>query len=538
MFLLLGQVWLWYATDDYNTTISSNSILVCCEGIKKNEALHFCGWFHVAFCVEKWYLEWNQGQSNHHNDVLIQPYGNMTEVKQSDSGHLGLFATKNFHPGNVILQESPIVVVNGKGESSKMSASIEVPSSIDSKFHGTFRSMVQVGLYWIDQQVQDENTEKVLLSLYFPSSESSSEHEKEVLKVAMEASNFLKNQKKDFKNWDIVEKIMLIWACNAFEKGRIYPEISRVNHCCNPTAIIQPDGEAQRLVAAADIAKGDEIVISYLGLMLYADTRTRKDRLARTKFFECQCDRCSCSDDPAGRIPCPSCHPRQSQQSLDEDTQYDDDQAVSYVTPNNPCSKCNSKLDTASTLTKFMSTVTSKVVSYLDSQEGAKSSKSEDADGQDDVVLEEHVSLASTIMGDKHWTTNLLLLLHLDRRLSSMSSTMLTTQEVPEMEEVAEIIDSLQRVNRFVDSLELRLHSGHILGDVIIGTARTLVSLGDEKSQKYGAEWLDKITDYVSNFENEGRQKVVSALRVAWKKKNGRDDETDGRKTAAKKLKS
>jgi hypothetical protein len=113
---------------------------------------------------------------------------------------------------------------------------------------------------------------------------------------------------------------------------------------------------------------------------------------------------------------------------------------------------------------------------------------------------------------------------------------MLTAQEMPEMEEVAEAIDSLERVHRFVESLNLKLHPGHMLGDVIIGTARTLVSLGDVKSQKYGAEWLDKITDYVNKFESEGRQKVLSALSTAWKE-NRRDDK-DESKQATKKMKT
>jgi hypothetical protein len=94
------------------------------------------------------------------------------------------------------------------------------------------------------------------------------------------------------------------------------------------------------------------------------------------------------------------------------------------------------------------------------------------------------------------------------------------------LEDVAEAIDSLQRICRFVESLEVKLDMGHILNDVVIGVvARTLVSMGDTKSQKYGAEWLDKITDYVEKFESEGRKKVVSVLQGAWKKTSSGDDE-------------
>ena len=153
-----------------------------------------------------------------------------------------------------------------------------------------------------------------------------------------------------------------------------------------------------------------------------------------------------------------------------------------------------------------------------------KKNDGDDSDEENDALLEEHVSLASTMMGNQHWTTNLTLLLHLDRRLSSMSQQMITTQELPDMEEVAEAIDSLQRISRFVNSLNLDLDPGFVIGDVTIGVARTLVSLGDEKSQRYGAEWLSKIENYVSKFGSDGVQKVVATLKDAWKKHDRKDD--------------
>lgn len=95
--------------------------------------------------------------------------------------------------------------------------------------------------------------------------------------------------------------------------------------------------------------------------------------------------------------------------------------------------------------------------------------------------------------------------------------------EEPSVEErmdlIAESIDSLERVVRFVDGLGLRLHMGHLLSDAIIGVARALVGLGDVKSQKDGSEWLDKIhDDYVVHFESEGMQRVVVVLRKTWEK--------------------
>lgn len=451
----------------------------------------------------------------------------MSEVRKSLG--LGLFATKMYKPGEVILKENPMIQLES---SSKHVSSIEPPSSIATHFRATFCSMVQVGLGWIQHQ------DNGILNLYFPTKESSSGYEKGAIKVAKDATEYIRNHKADqvngFQDWETLEKVMLVWACNAFQGGRIYKQISRVNHSCNPNSIIQADGEAQRLVAATDIAEGEEITISYLGSILYTDTVSRNERLQKTKFFECKCDRCtSTADDNANRIPCPTCHPRSVQYSLEEDVQYDDDQTVKYVTTTGVCPKCQTKLDNSDKLCITVTSVSSKILAYLESQESSASNNNDDEE-----ILEEHISLASTIMGDKHWTTNLLLLLYLDRRLSDMSSAMLTTQEIPEMEDVAEAIDTLQRVSRFVESLKLKLDPGHLLSDVIIGIGRTLVSLGDAKSQKYGAEWLDKIYDYVETFESEGRQKVVSKLRVAWKAHEQKRGSSEDMNKTKKKFKS
>jgi uncharacterized protein with von Willebrand factor type A (vWA) domain len=179
-------------------------------------------------------------------------------------------------------------------------------------------------------------------------------------------------------------------------------------------------------------------------------------------------------------------------------------------------------------ITEIHQSICNKIQSFLDTYESLtkdkKKNNEDEIEEENDALLEEHVSLASTMMGNQHWTTNLTLLLHLGRRLSSMSQQMITTQELPDLEEVAEAIDSLQRISRFVESLNLELDPGFVIGDVTIGVARTLVSLGDEKSQRYGAEWLSKIEKYVKKFGDDGLQKVVATLTVAWKKPDRKRD--------------
>jgi hypothetical protein len=70
-----------------------------------------------------------------------------------------------------------------------------------------------------------------------------------------------------------------------------------------------------------------------------------------------------------------------------------------------------------------------KIASYLQEQESAAKKDDEEEEEEEEQVLEECVSLASTVMGDKDWTTDLLLLMHLDQQLSTLSQQMLRTQE-------------------------------------------------------------------------------------------------------------
>jgi len=478
----------------------------------------------------------------------------MTEVSVSPNRGKALFATKEYKKGSLLLEEEPIFApltekeLEVLWEDGKESSTGD--GSKDWESNGNLRGMITAGFCWIQRVPSMADSDKeLLMDLYHPSKESASGYEKPVFEVVGKALQHLQqvcDKKKIEVDWKSLEAVLLIWACNSFEGGRIYPQISRINHDCNPNAIVKADGETQRILAVTDIAVGDEITISYLGLHLYTETSVRRERLLATKYFFCQCPRCMNKDDIAGYIPCPRRHPREfPQQSLDEDTQYDDNQTVDYISPGN-----NTKaMGGDKKLQIVMQNVTSKVLNYMDSIKGGtkkggdKQQDDEDDDDDDDddddnAVLEDCLGLATTIMGDKHWTTNILKLIYLDQKLTQMSQMMLTVQQNPDLEDVAEVVDSLQRVERFVTSLQLQLHPGHILGDVIIGLSRTLVSLGDLKSQKYGAQWVEKITDYVTNFESEGKQKVVNALRMAWKQHDDSNDGDEKGRPVTKKLKS
>jgi hypothetical protein len=155
------------------------------------------------------------------------------------------------------------------------------------------------------------------------------------------------------------------------------------------------------------------------------------------------------------------------------------------------------------------------------------------ADADDDMEEEweeQMYQLSCSVAGTLHWTTNIVSFMRLNRALKRHHSSMIQSGENPDLEEVAEAIDMLERLCRFIDGLGLKLHMGHVLSNEVMGVARTLVSLGDEKSKKYAADWVGKIKGYTDVFASEGMQKVVASLLNAW--------ETRDNEPAAKKQKS
>jgi SET domain len=388
----------------------------------------------------------------------------------------------------------------------------------------------------------------------------------------------------DWKLHPIIQEMMLIWACNSFQGGLIYRAFSRINHSCNPNAVVvvnevsQEDisqSNQQKLVAVCDINVNDEICISYLdGPLLYADKVTRSKVLLEDKYFECSCERCTASVDHASAIPCTVCHPRESV-LLSEDVQYDDDQDVSYVysmlrwqhlepsemsrassVPLTECPVCQKVLGDVhqkpqlyKKLIDAHESIEDKVIAFLrspnivDTLKGSTNSvaSTRDPAAEDEKEasilihaeqMEQLLRLSGSVLGAKHWTTNMLLLLQLNQTLTQLNARAIlnaTGSDHDDDEEdietsIAEAIDMLERVVRFVEGLQLKLHMGHLLSSVIVGTARALVGLGDVKSQTYAAKWLDIIADFVDKFESVGVQAVVHRLHVAWQRDKGDED--------------
>jgi len=115
-----------------------------------------------------------------------------------------------------------------------------------------------------------------------------------------------------------------------------------------------------------------------------------------------------------------------------------------------------------------------------------------------------------------------MLLSILDRSISSFNAAMILGEEPP-FEELAESIDSLEKIWRFADGLSLSTPSSFLLHRQTLGVARSLVALGDAKSKKYGSEWVKRIVSYVQTFESEDLAKVVCAIQSAPERDSGED---------------
>lgn len=524
----------------------------------------------------------------------------MAEVRSIPGSGSGLFATKDYKVGNVIVEEnSPLMKlapssaeqeerilaefesslpnVHSRGKKGQLKddqpplwSSIHPPSTVAQENHGKFKGMVQAALCYADTDVSPETKEK-LLQLYHPLStetdQERSQEEEAIVKISslaveyvtglVDSKSKLHTRLTEDNNSETIQKVMLVWSCNSFDGGRVYCDISRINHSCNPNAVILHDNDKQTVVAAADIAVGEEISISYLGMLLYTERSVRQASLRQNKHFTCRCVRCKSMSDTAAAFPCPACHPRKHQ--LPEDVQYDDDAetlTVHYVIPSPDtevlmdetqssildvlnCDASHAALNDSNKGMKnaleINRTVKNKITTFLqDHQAIEKSTAGDNGDGDDDEkealqleLLEQHMSLASSVVGARHWATNLVLMMQLERNLQTFHANMLTEGADPDMEVLAEAIDYLERLCKFVQDLGLKLHIGHVLSDLVIGVARALVSLGDVKSQKYASNWLKRLAGYVEHFESDGIQKVVSTLQVAWTREAGGSQEQE-----------
>ena len=331
--------------------------------------------------------------STHSLPIMMSSSG--IEIKANSAGLVGLYATQNFSPGDMLLSELPSLITcaytteqiealasqfdfdfsnmapgvglekkrpavasNSVKKKSTPAKGSKPPVGYSEKIQGMLGAAAAFALLPED----NEELRTRILSLFHPSLTVPRPEEQPIVRQAREAlqfcrkhakgSSFLHTLLSTSQGEEAVVKAMLIWSCNAFEGGLIYGIMSRANHSCDPNSVYGPlpsasmsttrsafsagslpEQHRQVIRAVTNIAVGEQITVSYLGIFLWAGRDTRRERLLQTKHFACQCSRCSQGDDIASAFPCPHCHKRVGKR-LDEHVIWEE-MNVSYIYPKN-----------------------------------------------------------------------------------------------------------------------------------------------------------------------------------------------------------
>lgn len=114
----------------------------------------------------------------------------------------------------------------------------------------------------------------------------------------------------------VVENLIQVWVLNCFEYSddpqgySTYFFSSFMSHSCHPNAVWHYDGANHVLRARREINPGDEVCISYLPeAQLLQSAPVRRMELHETKRFWCTCERCRAgeTDFSRGQV-CPRCN--------------------------------------------------------------------------------------------------------------------------------------------------------------------------------------------------------------------------------------
>eukprot|EP01043_Picozoa_sp_COSAG02_P001019 COSAG02_NODE_21_length_53083_cov_95.733618_6_plen_479_part_00 len=237
---------------------------------------------------------------------------------------LGLFATRRFIKGQLVLEERPTLVVD------------TVLSDDEVTVDGQRQQLSALWQQWAQQLAAFATLgwkeRAVVLALWHPASGSPGA---QALDIAAFLS-FLHCAAGAGSAHDATlaaarvvprstaARVILIVRCNSFQWGEVQhavlPHSSRINHSCEPNLIHQQSSDdggtlqlsarrrgwqgsiatgerstgrtaAIQFFAVRDIAEGDELTHDYLGLPLLS-TAERQQRLEETKYFLCTCKAC------------------------------------------------------------------------------------------------------------------------------------------------------------------------------------------------------------------------------------------------------
>lgn len=225
-----------------------------------------------------------------------------------------LLATRNYAPGEVILTESPLHIV----QEDEKSAGFRRLKKICKDYEDDFD--YEPLWYWCAvQSLTAEQLQGAKVEGCTGASEETQfnlkllHHEK--VREPSAAARILVREMVPRADPVLLERLIQIWVLNCFEYSdnpqgySTYFFSSFMSHSCWPNAVWHYDGTDHVLRCRREIKIGHEVCISYLpesGLLQSAPARRME--LHETKQFWCDCLRCAPGvDDNSRGLKCPNC---------------------------------------------------------------------------------------------------------------------------------------------------------------------------------------------------------------------------------------
>jgi len=224
-----------------------------------------------------------------------------------------LHATRDFAEGDIILEESPLHIVQEDENNAAFRRLKELCKDFPDDFD------YEPLWYWCAlKSLTEEQLRGVLLGGWDACSKAT-QHKLLLLHhdgvcEASSSSEILARELAPGIDAVTIERLTQIWVLNCFEYSdspqgySTYFFSSFMSHSCWPNAVWRYSGSDHVLRARRNIKAGDEVTISYLpehGLL--QTTPARRAELHDTKRFWCACERCTAPQDLSRGFVCPKC---------------------------------------------------------------------------------------------------------------------------------------------------------------------------------------------------------------------------------------
>eukprot|EP00928_Gymnodinium_smaydae_P070261 TRINITY_DN54143_c0_g1_i1.p1 TRINITY_DN54143_c0_g1~~TRINITY_DN54143_c0_g1_i1.p1 ORF type:complete len:477 (+),score=122.00 TRINITY_DN54143_c0_g1_i1:104-1534(+) len=248
------------------------------------------------------------------NEYGREHFGGCMDCSWTEAKGRILHSTRSYQPGDVVLVESPLHIVQEQEDNAAFKKLRELckqhPKSFDYEplwYWCALQSLTAEELKGcIVEGVKGTSAETMRNLLLL--------HHEEVTQPTAAAKMLVKHICPN-ANGTTLERLIQIWVLNCFEYSEepqgfsTYFFSSFMSHSCYPNAVWHYDGADHVLRARRPIAVGDEVCISYLpedGLLNAAPAR--RWELHETKRFWCTCERCAeGATDFSRGVRCPSC---------------------------------------------------------------------------------------------------------------------------------------------------------------------------------------------------------------------------------------